>query len=86
MLCVGINESKQFAQQNPGRFIGVPSSLTVGPNRFVTGGNSTYSTLPIGMTLEYTATPEGSYSLTVRDTQSRMGVGCDSTSNAIIDR
>jgi hypothetical protein len=86
MLCAGISASKQFAQQNPRRFTGVPSSLTVGPDRVVTGGGTTYSTLPIGMTLEYTATPAGTYSLTVRDTQSGMGVGCDSTSNAITDR
>jgi hypothetical protein len=85
-LCAGVSASKQIAQQYPGTFGGVPSALTIGPDRVVSGGNASYSTLPVDMTLEYTATPAGTYSLTVRDTVSGMGVGCDSSSNAIIDR
>jgi hypothetical protein len=38
------------------------------------------------MTLRYTGTAEGAYSLTVQDAQSGVGVGCDSTSNRTIDR
>jgi hypothetical protein len=73
-FCVGVSSSKQFAQQYPGRFAGVPLTLTVGPDRLVTGGTATYSKLPVDMTLEYTGTPEGAYSLTVRDAQSGIGV------------
>ena len=36
--------------------------------------------------LEYSATPAGAYSLTVRDVESGIGVGCDSGSNRVIDR
>lgn len=85
-LCVGISSTKQIAQQYPGRFAGVPLTLTVRPDRLVIGGTATYSKLPADMTLEYTGTAEGVYSLTVRDAQSGVGVGCDSTSNRIIDR
>jgi hypothetical protein len=85
LLCGGLSASKQIARQYPGTLGGVPSSLTVGPDRVITGGNATYSTLPIDMTLEYTATPEGSYSLTVRDALSGIGVGCDSTRNVLIE-
>ena len=52
----------------------------------MTGRTATYSKLPVDMTFEYTATRDGAYSLTVRDTQSGIGVGCDSESNTIIDR
>ena len=83
---MGVSSSKQFAQQYPGRFAGVPLTLTVGPDRLVTGGTATYSKLPVDMTLKYTGTPDGIYSLTVRDSQSGIGVGCDSTNNRIIDR
>jgi hypothetical protein len=85
-LCMGVSSSKQIAQQNPGMYSGLPSALTVGPDRVVNGGNATYSKLPADMTLDYTATPEGAFSLTVRDAQSGMGVGCDSSSNALVDR
>ena len=85
-LCVGISSTKQIAQQYPGRFAGVPLTLTVRPDRLVIGGTATYSKLPADMTLDYTGTPDGIYSLTVRDAQSGIGVGCDSTSNRIIDR
>lgn len=85
-LCVGVASAASMAEQFPGQFQGAPVALDVAADRTVTDGNASYSVLPADMTLEYAATPEGAYSLTVRDAQSGLGVGCDSSINRIVDR
>ncbi|WP_159078110.1 hypothetical protein [Homoserinimonas hongtaonis] len=85
-LCTGVAASKQMGMQYGSGFGGVPLSLTVGADGTVSGGTATYSQLPIDMALEYFGTPEGDYSLTVRDIVSGLGVGCDSFSDNLVTR
>ena len=85
-LCVGVGSAAQMHDQYGDALGGVPLYLNVGPDGTVTSGSSTFSRLPADMVLEYTATQAGAYSLTVRDRASGLGIGCDSTSNKILDR
>ena len=85
-LCGGLAGTAQIHEQYGDTYAGVPATLVVQSDGMVSGGTATYSQLPADMALEYSATPEGKYSLTVRDVASGMGVGCDSESNRVIDR
>lgn len=85
-LCVGVSSTVQVREQYGDAFDGLPLSLTVGPDGTVSAGKTTFSKLPADMRLEYSATPEGVFRLTVRDAQSGLGVGCDSGSNRLVDR
>lgn len=85
-LCTGVKASVYVQEQYGGEFGGVPLSLTVGPDGTVSSGNTTFSKLPADMRLEYSAAPDGVFSLTVRDAESNVGVGCDSGSNRVVDR
>jgi hypothetical protein len=85
-LCGGLAGTAQIHDQYGDTYAGVPATLVVQSDGMVSGGTATYSQLPTDMALEYSATPEGAYSLTVRDFASGIGVGCDSESNRVIDR
>jgi hypothetical protein len=85
-LCIGVSTSASMAEQYPGQFAGVPAALEIAADGTVSSGDATFSKLPADMSLEYSATPDGAYSLTVRDTQSALGFGCDSGSNQIVER
>lgn len=85
-LCIGVSTSAPMAEQYPGQFAGVPAALEIAADGTVSSGDTTFSKLSADMSLEYSATPDGAYSLTVRDTQSALGVGCDSGSNQIVER
>ena len=85
-LCIGLAGTAQAHEQYGDAFAGVPATLVIQPDGMVSGGSATYSQLPTDMALEYSATPAGPYSLTVRDVASGIGVGCDSGSNRVINR
>lgn len=85
-LCMGVRSSVQFEKQYGSSFGGLPMSLEVGPDGTVTAGTTTYSKLPADMKLDYLATPEGTYSLMVRDTLSGIGVGCQSGGDQVIEQ
>ena len=85
-LCIGLAGTTQAHEQYGDAFAGVPATLVIQPDGMVSGGSAAYSRLPTDMALEYSATPAGAYSLTVRDVVSGIGVGCDSGSNRVINR
>lgn len=66
-LCVGVTSAAQTHEQYGDAFNGLPLSLTIGPDGTVSNGSTTFSKLPADMRLEYSATPDGVFTLTVRD-------------------